>query len=106
MLIIFLCFVPGNYKLVVAGAFPKDVIAEELQQHFSIHFPSVKDAGVHTNESQELYGVITFADEHERDLATILMPGQVFKRTGDSKPRHFFYKDTADEYKKGMCPLY
>ncbi|XP_061994838.1 uncharacterized protein LOC133712750 [Rosa rugosa] len=94
----------GNYKLVVDGDLPKDVTAEELQQHFRTYYPSVKDAEVHTSESQGLYGVITFAKEHERDLASIHMASQCFRRTEDGKPHHFFYKDTAAEYQRAAYP--
>ncbi|PRQ41057.1 putative nucleotide-binding alpha-beta plait domain-containing protein [Rosa chinensis] len=94
----------GNYKLVVAGDLPKDVTAEELQQHFRTHYPSVKDAEVHTSESQGLYGVITFAKEHERHLASIHMASQCFRRKEDGKPHHFFYKDTAAEYQRAAYP--
>ncbi|KAM5566900.1 hypothetical protein ABKV19_015158 [Rosa sericea] len=94
----------GNYKLVVAGDLPKDVTAEELQQHFRTYYPSVKDAEVHTSESQGLYGVITFAKEHERHLASIHMDSQCFRRKEDGKPHHFFYKDTAAEYQRAAYP--
>lgn len=85
---------------------PKDITAEELHQYFRVIYPSVSDAQVHTTDSGEVYGVITFAKEHEKQLASVHMDGHYFKRNEDSKGKHFFYKDEAAKFQRGMCPSY
>lgn len=85
---------------------PKDITAEELRQYFRAMYPSVKDAQVHTRDSGEVYGVIAFDKEHEKQLASVHMDGHYFKRNEESKGKHFFYKDEAAKFQRGMCPSY
>ena len=92
-----------NFILEVVGALPKDVTKEELHQFFRAYYPSVKGAELRLSESLGRYGTVKFGNKHERDLATIQTHMQSFRKRDHGKSQHFFYKDTATGYQRGMC---